>query len=646
MTELFRESNNSSNKGTGLEPRDSRHHKSKKEKKSRGELLFEEPKTETPYLDLYTENLTEKIRKDIENFEVYGRDKEVENVIISLLRKNKNSPLLVGDPGVGKTAIVEGLAARILRGEVPDEFKGVSIRSLELSSILNDSNGENMVYKFKKIIEELKATVGKNILFMDEVHTLVGAGGNGSMLDAGNVIKPALSRGEIQIISATTLEEYHLSIETDKALERRVQMIPVDEPTRDDSIYILSKISKRYEKGRNITVTPEAIRQAVDLSIRFIPERYLPDKAIDLVDEAVAAAYYNKQSLVTEKEIALVVEKLKDIPMTTILSDRDEPIVNVFEALKKRVKGQDKVLRAVSRTIYTAREGLQNPTRPTGTFLFLGPTGVGKTELAKAIAEVMFGDENAMIRLDCSEYSTADSLERLIGGNFIGSKGILTEKVKVKPYSVVLFDELEKAHKLVWDVLLQVLDDGRLTTGLGRQIDFKNTIIIATSNAGLAEIMKTYHTKGNISSLNEYDYQDFMKGMETELEIFFRPEFLARFRHKLVFDLLTPDIIDKITLRVLDKEKEIFSSQGIELVYDEPTFLDYLRVKGTDVDRGARPLEGYVENNVRGPIAEYLHLKERKGRPYRISIEVVGKKPDGITTTIDRRQLEFEAEPL
>lgn len=598
---------------------------------------------ETPFLDKYTENLTEKIKKKPANYTVYGRDKEVEEVIVSLLRSTKNSPVLVGEAGVGKTAILDGLVVKILRGEVPDQFKNITVRSLELSNITSENEDGDMIYKLKRIIEELKDTFGYNLLFIDEIHTIVGTGGKGSFLDAGNVIKPPLARGEIQLIGATTLDEFHLSFETDAALERRTQPIMVEEPNAEQATYILSQVKKRFEREKDVQVTEEAVKQSVLLAIRYIPERFLPDKAIDLVDEAVAKAYYEGRKEVTEKDIAQVIGRLKKIPVTTILKEDSERLSNLEDQLRERVKGQEFAIQMISNAIYISMEGLNKANKPIGSFLFLGTTGVGKTELAKSLAEVLFDDENAMIRIDCSEYNNGShSVSKLIGDNIPGSKGTLTEQVKKKPYSVVLFDELEKASSEIFDVMLQILDDGHVSTGLGRKIDFKNTIIIATTNSGADEIRSTYELKGNFEELEEKDLASFMARVEEDLGMIFRPEFINRFENKVVFNMLTEEIIKLIVKSKIKKEEAAFESQQIRLSYeDKEEFFDYLWSKGTNVHNGARPLERLIKNNVVGPISKELFLRKRLGAPAEVRLSVLGEKPDGIFHKDDYRRLGF-----
>jgi len=577
-------------------------------------VSIEEEESLTPYLDKYTENVTEKIRKKIDNFTVFGRDKEVEQVIVSLLRQTKNSPILVGEAGTGKTAIVDGLVVEILKGNVPDEFKHVTVRSLELSNISSKSDGEDMVSRLKRIIEELKVTKGENILFIDEVHTIVGAGGDGS------------------------------SIETDKALERRVQMVPVEEPTEDQAIFILGNIRRRFEKERNITITDDAVEQAVRLAVRYIPERFLPDKAIDLLDDATAQAYFEKRKVVDIEDIARVIQKMKKIPVTTILKDDSERLMNFTDELKKYVKGQDFAVSQVANTIYISKEGFQRPNKPLGSFLFLGTTGVGKTELAKALAKILFDNVDAMIRIDCSEYSSKGDKDKLIGKNIVGSKGLLTEPVKNNPYSVVLLDELEKAHPDIYDILLQVLDEGHLTTGTGRKINFKNTIVIATTNSGADEIKKTYANEGNFGEMTDLAYEGFMNRIVEELSLTFRPEFINRFGNKVVFNMLTADIIEAIVDLAWKKEEKRLAEQKVYLQYeDKAEFYDFLRSKGTSVENGARPLERLIQDRVTGPIAEKLFLLQRRGAKYNVLIKVIGEAPDGIFHHIDKRTLDFEA---
>ncbi|HFI0144869.1 TPA: AAA family ATPase [Streptococcus suis] len=609
-------------------------------------VLSPNEEKKTPYLDQYTEDITSKIAKRIEDFQVFGRDKEVKKTIVSLLRDTKNSPILIGEAGVGKTAIVDGLVVRILRNEVPKFLQGVRVRSLELASITSVTDGEDMIAKFKAIIEELKQYKDSELLFIDEVHTIVGTGGDGSMLDVGNVIKPPLARGEIQVIAATTLDEYQKSIETDPALERRFQPVPIDEPTREQAKSIIKGIGPRFESSKLLKISEEAYEAAVDLAIRYIPERYLPDKAIDLIDTACAVASLEGKKEVGVEDIALTIQELKGIPVTSILKNDYEQFQDFEEELKKRVKGQDHAVEAVAKAVYRSKEGLNKPNKPIGSFLFLGPTGVGKTELAKATAELLFDDENAMIRIDCSEYSAKGDKEKLIGKNEVGSKGILTDKVKNKPYSVVLFDELDKGNKDIYDIMLQILDDGFVTTGLGRKIDFKNTIIIGTTNMGADEIRSTYESKGNFSNLDEYEHKSFMSRIYTELKTLFREEWLNRWGEMVVFNMLTGDIIEDIVDYQMEREVKRLASQDIEFTYDNrEEFFDYLKAKGTSVKNGARPLERLIDSQITGVLSKALFQSKRGGRPYKVIGYVRGKRPDGETERKDYRYLEFEVVP-
>lgn len=453
--------------------------------------------SQTPYLDKYTDNLSAKVAQKEADYQVYGREKEIAAVITSLCRRTKNNPVLVGEAGVGKTAIVEGLTLAILKGEVPEELKGLTVRSLELSSLMTDEDG-GFIAKFKKIIEEMVASRGKNLLFIDEFHTIVGAGSQeGQALDAGNIIKPVLARGDIQLIGATTLDEFHDYVETDRALERRMQPIMIEEPNQDQAVRIIDQAKGIYESYHQIAISPEAVKQAVNLSVRYITDRFLPDKAFDLIDEAATIASAEKKTVVTEYEIAQVLKNRTGIPITTILKADKDRLEGLKEKLKRRVKGQDEAISAIVDAITIAQAGLQDENKPISSFLFLGPTGVGKTELSKAVAEALFDDETAMIRFDMSEYKQKEDVLKFIGDRATRTKGQLTESVKQKPYSVLLLDEVEKAHSEVMDIFLQVLDDGRLTDSTGRVISFKNTIVIMTTNIGSQKIINKAELKGN-----------------------------------------------------------------------------------------------------------------------------------------------------
>lgn len=598
--------------------------------------------SETPFLDRYTDNLSETVEKNPDEYQVYGRNDEILDVMNSLLRKNKNSPLLVGDPGVGKTAIVEGLALRIYFNDVPERLRNLNVRSLELSSLMNEQEG-GFIYKFKSIINELVETKGENLLFIDEIHTIMGAGGNGQALDAGNVLKPVLARGEIQIIGATTIDEYHESIEQDKALERRFQKILIDEPTTNQTIQILNSAKGKYESFHGVKIKKEALFQAVNLSVRYIPDRFLPDKAFDLIDEAATIVSSRNEEIVTAKDIAFVLRKRTGIPVTTILKDEASRLNNMPQRLAKRVKGQDHAIMEVSDAVTIIKAGLQNENKP-ASFIFLGTTGVGKTELAKALAEVLFDDENAMIRFDMSEYNFKGAAAKLIGTR--KEKGNLTEAVKNKPYSIVLFDEIEKDQVgETHDLLLQIMDDGRLTDGTGRLVSFKNTIIILTTNVGAEKIRNNAELKGDIDKLTEREYQQFMESMDVELQTEFRPEFLNRIDYKIIFKMLVKSVIKEIAVKDLDILNERMRNQKSRLSYD-PEVLDYLADLGTDANNGARPLARLINRKIIAPIADQmLRLPKRKGI-WNFHISVNGKAPNNIDELLDKRQLVFNIQLL
>lgn len=591
----------------------------------------------TPFLDKYTENLTKKIKKNPSNYQVYGREQEIEDVMISLLRKNKNSPLLIGDAGVGKTAIVEGFTLKLLQEDVPPKLKGLTVRSLELSNLMSTEDG-GFIPKFKNIIQEMVDTYGENLLFIDEIHTIVGTGGQGSMLDAGNIIKPPLARGEIQLIGATTIDEYHESIEEDKALERRFQLVEVKEPSTQGAIKILDGAKKIFEKFHQVKIYPSAIEQAVKLSERYIPDRFLPDKAFDLLDEACTIASTKPKKEVREKQIAQVLKRRTGIPVTTILKDEASRLTNVEERIRQRVKGQDFAIHAVTDAVTIAKAGLQDEEKPIASFLFLGTTGVGKTELAKALAQVLFDDEKAMIRLDMSEYSLKGSSIKLIGDG--KQKGMLTEAVKHKPYSIVLFDEIEKGDREVHDLLLQILDDGRLTDGKGRLVNFKNTIVIMTTNIGAEKIRVNAELKGEVDTLSEREFQQFIEGMDIELQTEFRPEFINRIEHKIIFKMLNRSVIKEIAQKQLEIIASRMSKQGASFSY-EPHLLDYLADLGTDTNNGARPLNRLINRKVLAPISEQLVFMDKKHEAWHFHVKVKGSAPLA-GELIDKRELLFQ----
>lgn len=599
----------------------------------------------TPFLEKYTDNLSAKIAKKEADYEVYGRDEEIQNVITSLRRRTKNNPILVGEAGVGKTAIVEGLALAILRDQVPNDLKGLTVRSLELSSLMSGDDG-GFIPKFKNIIQEMIATKGQNILFVDEFHTIVGAGSqNGESLDAGNIIKPALARGEIQLIGATTLDEFHDYVETDRALERRVQKVMVEEPTIPEAITIIDQAKVIYEDFHRIKISRAAVETAVRLSVRYITDRFLPDKAFDLIDEAATISSAENKELVTEKEIAQVLKNKTGIPITTILKGDNERLAGFKEKLLDRVKGQDEAIDAVVDAVTIAQAGLQDENKPISSFLFLGPTGVGKTELSKAVAEALFDDEDAMLRFDMSEYKQKEDVAKLIGNRGTRTKGQLTEGVKQKPYCVLLLDEIEKADGEVLDLFLQVLDDGRLTDATGRLVSFKNTIVIMTTNVGAKKIIDKAELKGNFKNLTDRERQQFERSMENVLQREFRPEYLNRIENKLIFNLLESDVIEEIAEKNLSEIALRMKRQNLTLSYDS-SLIAYLSDVGTDVRNGARPLERLIKRKVLAPISAKSLGLNKTTQSYNIHVWVEGEVPDG-SHRVDQRQLHFDVtEPL
>lgn len=601
-----------------------------------------EDELKTPYLDKYTDNLSAKVAKKSDDYQVYGRDKEVQAVIISLLRRTKNNPILVGEAGVGKTAIVEGLTLAIIRDQVPEALKGLTVRSLELSSLMSEEDG-GFIAKFKKIIEEMVATRGHNLLFVDEFHTIVGAGSqDGQALDAGNVIKPVLARGDIQLIGATTLDEFHDYIETDRALERRMQPVMVEEPTITQAITIIDQAKGIYEKFHGIQISSAAVRQSVRLSARYITDRFLPDKAFDLIDEASTIAAADGKDTITDKDIAQVLKDKTGIPVTTILKGDQERLDGFKEKLMDRVKGQEDAIEAIVDAVTIAQAGLQDENKPISSFLFLGPTGVGKTELSKAVAEALFDDEDAMIRFDMSEFKKKEDVAKMIGNRETRTKGQLTEGVKRKPYSVLLLDEIEKAHSEVMDLFLQVLDDGRLTDSTGRLISFKNVIVIMTTNVGAKKIINKWELKGNFRDLTDRDRQQFEKSMESELQNEFRPEFLNRIENKIIFNLLERNVIEEIAEKNLSKISDRMKRQNLTLSY-EPSLIQYLSDVGTDVKNGARPLERLIKRKVLAPISAKSLTLDKSKQAYNVHLWVDGEAPDDRHRK-DLRQIQLDIE--
>ena len=621
----------------------------------------------------FTRDLTEAARQGKLD-PVIGREKEIQRVIQILSRRTKNNPVLIGEPGVGKTAIAEGLAQRIAAADVPEELLDKRVLSLDLSGMVAGTKyrGE-FEERIKKTIDEVKKA-GNVILFIDELHTIVGAGSAEGAVDAANILKPALSRGEIRVVGATTLNEYRKYIEKDAALERRFQPVTVAEPTPETAIEILKGLRDKYEAHHKLTITDEAIESAVRLSVRYINDRFLPDKAIDLMDEAasrvrmdaesaspelksleekiaalrkekaevLAAQDYEKaaqlrdieqnyleqaeierenwrrnlavnRGIVGEEDIAKVVAGWTGIPVTRLTEDESQRMLKLEEVLHKRVVGQDEAVTAVAKAIRRSRVGLKDPKRPIGSFLFLGPTGVGKTELCKALAEVMFGSENDMIRIDMSEYMEKHTVSRLVGSppGYVGHEegGQLTEKVRRKPYSVVLFDEIEKAHEDVWNILLQILEDGIVTDSQGRRVDFKNTIIVMTSNVGARNITAADKPLGFDGRETEADekarFDRIKQAVMDELRRTFKPEFLNRIDETIVFRQLTEEDIRRIAQRMLEITGKRMAQQGITLLADDEA-VTALAKDGFDPQYGARPLRRAIQNEVEDAVAEQM----------------------------------------
>jgi len=628
-------------------------------------------RTETKTLDQFGRDLTEMAEKGKLD-PVIGRDTEIRRVIQILSRRSKNNPVLIGEPGVGKTAIAEGLAQKVSLGDVPEDLRSKRVVSLDLTGMLAGTKYRgDFEERIKSVLQEVQKA-GDVILFIDELHTIIGAGAAEGAIDAANILKPALSRGEVQIIGATTLEEYRKHVEKDAALERRFQPVTVDEPTQEESVAILGGLRDKYEAHHKLSISDEAIEAAVKLSARYINDRYLPDKAIDLVDEACSAVRMEtltppedmktveariaalagekdeavkaqdferaaklrdqeqeqraeldalrekwdisvggRRSTVTAEDIAAVVSRWTGVPVTSLSEDESRRLLRMEEVLHRRVIGQDEAVTAVSRAIRRGRVGLKDPGRPVGSFLFLGPTGVGKTELCKALAEAVFGDENAMIRLDMSEFMEKHTVSKLIGSppGYVGydEGGQLTEKVRRKPYSVILFDEIEKAHEDVFNILLQIMDDGRLTDSQGRRVDFKNTIIVMTSNVGARNITETKTQLGFGSGTEDGGKRDeeIKSLVMADLKRTFKPEFLNRVDDTIVFHRLTEEHIREIARNMLKLVAGRMEGLGIHLDYsDEAVAL--LAEKGIDPVYGARPLRRTIQNLVEDAAAERM----------------------------------------
>jgi len=625
----------------------------------------------TPTLNQFGSDLT-KVAKEGKLDPVIGRKKEIERIIQILSRRTKNNPCLIGEPGVGKTAVVEGLAQKIVEGNVPETLKEKRVVTLDISGMVAGAKYRgDFEERIKKALKEVKKA-GDIILFIDEIHTIVGAGAAEGAIDAANILKPLLARGEIQIVGATTLNEYRKYIEKDSALERRFQPVTVDEPNIEDSINILKGLRDKYEAHHNVKITDEAIESAVKLSSRYINDRFLPDKAIDLIDEAsskvrlktytepdkikkleekieklskekeeaIAVQDFEKAAELRDKEhkekaklekekntwkdkniksvrnitsedVAEVISSSTGIPAQKINQNENEKLKNLEKSLHERVIGQNEAVEAIAKAIKRGRVGLKDPNRPIGSFMFLGPTGVGKTELSKALAENLFGDENSIIRIDMSEYMESHSTSKMIGSppGYVGfdEGGGLTEKIRRKPYSVILFDEIEKAHPDVLNMLLQILDDGRLTDSHGRTVNFKNCVIIMTSNIGARLITdkKTLGFSSKENSQTEKEYENTKKEVMTELKKGFRPEFINRIDEIIVFHKLTEEELSQIVDIMFKQIKNRISEKNIKIEIDK-TAKQLIIKKGTDISYGARPLRRAIQNMLEDKIAEEM----------------------------------------
>ncbi len=639
-------------------------------------------------LEEFGQDLTEMAREDKLD-PVVGREKEIERVIQVLSRRTKNNPVLIGDPGVGKTAIAEGLAQRIVNNQVPETLKGRRVIKLDMSGVVAGSKyrGE-FEERLKRVMQEIREA-GNVILFIDEMHTLIGAGAAEGAIDAANILKPALARGELQCIGATTLDEYRKHIEKDAALERRFQPIIVGEPSLEETVQILKGLRDRYEAHHQVKITDEAIEAAVKLSDRYITDRFLPDKAIDLIDEAASKvrlrahtappdlkdledkleklqqekeAAVNSQEfekaaklrdeehrlrkelqeekerwerqkdgrdlIVDPEEVSLVVSSWTGIPVSKLKEEETERLLKMEELLHERVIGQDEAVKAVSRAVRRARAGLKDPKRPIGSFIFLGPTGVGKTELARALAEALFGDEDSMIRLDMSEYMEKHTVSRLIGAppGYVGYEeaGQLTEAVRRKPYSVILLDEVEKAHPEVFNILLQILDDGRLTDAKGRTVDFRNTVIIMTSNVGANMIKRDSHLGFKATTTAAESYEEMKSSVMEELKRTFRPEFLNRVDEIIVFHALSKEDIIKIVDLMLNELNKKLKEHRLTVEVSEGA-KEILVKEGFDEKYGARPLKRAILRLIEDNISDSMLKGEIKPGDSLIAVEKDGK---------------------
>ena len=584
-------------------------------------------RADTKMLDQYSRDLTEMAAAGRID-PVVGRGNEIRRAIQILSRRSKNNPVLVGEPGVGKTAVAEGLALCVSRGQAPAELRDKRIVSLDIPALLAGTKYRgDFEERVKSVLRDV-TRAGDVILFIDELHTIIGAGSAEGAIDAANILKPALGRGEVQIIGATTPEEYRRHIEKDAALERRFQPVKVTEPGREQTMDMLQSLRPALEKHHGVSLDEEALTAAYELSVRYINDRFLPDKAIDLLDEAAAAVHVEGgRRPVTAADVAQVVSLWTEIPLSSLDESESQRLQGLEEQLKQRIIGQDEAVSAVARAIRRSRVGLKDPRRPVGSFLFLGPTGVGKTELCRALAATVYGDENAMIRLDMSEYMEKHSVSRLIGSppGYVGYEdgGQLTEKVRRKPWSVVLFDEIEKAHEDVWSILLQIMDDGHLTDATGRRVDFSNTVIVMTSNIGAKTITENRPALGFADSQRR-DEEDMNQKVMAELRATFRPEFLNRVDETIVFHRLSDEHLCAITQTLLEQVKQRFQALGITLLVPEDTAC-WLASQGRDDKFGARPLRRTVQHCIEDAAAEQL-LEGKIGPGDRVAAAVCGNR--------------------
>ena len=582
--------------------------------------------SETRILDQYSRDLTMLAASG--SFDpVIGRDEEIRRSVQILSRRSKNNPVLIGEPGVGKTAVAEGIAAYIAGSDAPDSMAGKRLVALDLPALLAGTKYRgDFEERVKAVLKDVKKA-GDVILFIDEMHTMIGAGSAEGAIDAANILKPALGRGEVQIIGATTPEEYRRHIEKDAALERRFQPVKVAEPSRGDSLKMLGAVRQGLEKHHGVKISDAALTAAVDLSARYINDRFLPDKAIDLADEAAAHIRVSGGGLVTAEDIAGVVSLWTGIPVANLSADETKRLRNMESILHRRVIGQNEAVTAVSRAIRRGRVGLSDPNRPIGSFLFLGPTGVGKTELCRALAEAVFGESEAMIRLDMSEYMEKHAVSKLIGSppGYVGYEdgGQLTERVRRKPWSVVLFDEIEKAHEDVWGILLQIMDDGRLTDSAGRVVSFRNTIIVMTSNVGAKSISDGRPRMGFTPDGGD-EAQIMRARINEELRRTFKPEFLNRIDETIVFRRLSRAEIRSIAERMLLTVAERFKALGMTLSVPDQV-VDFLAERGYDEKYGARPLRRAIRSMIEDKAAE-LMLTDSLGRGDTVQARIDGNE--------------------